>query len=230
MTDKLVLISHRLCPDVQRAAIALAEKGVPFERVDIDLDAKPDWFLRLSPLGKVPVLKVGDNVIFESAVILEYLEDTRPNPLHPADPLVRAEHRSWIEFGSSVLADLWGFYTAPDAEAFAARTAALAAKFARLEARIGEGPFFDGARFSLVDAAFGPVFRYFDVFDGIADFGILAGKPKVAAWRRALATRPSVQAAVSADYPDRLRRFVRGKGAHLASLLADAERTARLTA
>jgi glutathione S-transferase len=224
MTDKLVLISHRLCPYVQRAAIVLAEKGVPFERVDIDLDAKPDWFLKLSPLGKVPVLKVGDRVIFESAVILEYLEDTQPNPLHPADPLARAEHRAWIEFGSSILADLWGFYTAPDAESFAGKTAALEAKFARLEARLAEGPFFEGARFSLVDAVFGPVFRYFDVFDGIADFGILAGKPKLLAWRRALAARPSVRAAVAADYPDRLRRFIRGKGSHLATLLADAER------
>ena len=178
MPEKLVLISHRLCPYVQRAAIALAEKGVPFERVDIDLDAKPDWFLKLSPLGKVPVLKVGDRVIFESAVILEYLEDTQPKPLHPADPLARAEHRAWIEFGSSILADLWGFYTAPDAETFAAKTAALEAKFARLETRLGDGPYFDGARFLLVDAVFGPVFRYFDVFDGIADFGILAGKSK----------------------------------------------------
>ena len=226
MPEKLVLISHRLCPYVQRAAIALAEKGVPFERVDIDLDAKPDWFLKLSPLGKVPVLKVGDRVIFESAVILEYLEDTQPNPLHPADPLARAEHRAWIEFGSSILADLWGFYTAPDAETFAAKTAALEAKFARLETRLGDGPYFDGARFSLVDAVFGPVFRYFDVFDGIADFGILAGKPKLLAWRQALAARPSVRAAVSADYPDRLRRFIRGRASHLATLLADAEKGA----
>jgi glutathione S-transferase len=230
MTEKLVLISHRLCPYVQRAAIALAEKGVPFERIDIDLDAKPDWFLTISPLGKVPVLKVGDRVIFESAVILEYLEETQPGPLHPADPLARAEHRAWIEFGSSILADLWGFYTAPDAESFAAKTAALEAKFARLEARLDGGPFFKGADFSLVDAVFGPVFRYFEVLDGIADFGILAGKPKLAAWRRALAARPSVRAAVPADYPERLRRFIRDRNSHLAKLRVGAEEGVRLTA
>src|SRR5262249_53227565 len=65
--DKLTLISHDLCPYVQRAVIALSEKGVPFDRVYIDLNAKPDWFLAISPLGKVPLLKVGDHVIFESA-------------------------------------------------------------------------------------------------------------------------------------------------------------------
>src|SRR4030095_11471453 len=85
--SKLTLVSHGLCPYVQRAAIALDEKGVAFERIDIDLENKPDWFKAISPLGKVPLLKVDDVVIFESAVIVEYLEDTQPHPLHPADHL-----------------------------------------------------------------------------------------------------------------------------------------------
>ena len=90
---RLTLISHHLCPYVQRAAISLTEKNVPFERIYIDLANKPDWFTAISPLGKVPVLKVGEDRIFESNVILEYLEDTQPNPLHPADPPARAAPR-----------------------------------------------------------------------------------------------------------------------------------------
>jgi glutathione S-transferase len=220
MADNLTLISHALCPYVQRAAIALAEKGVPFRRVDIDLAKRPDWFLALSPLGKVPVLKVGERVIFESAVILEYLEETLPHPLHPADPLARAEHRAWIEFGSSLLADVWGFYTGADAAGAGAKAAAMAAKFALLEDRLGDGPWFGGAAFSLVDAVFAPVFRYFDVFDAIGDFGILDGKPRVAAWRRALSARPSVRAAVAADYPERLRAYIVARDGRLARLAA----------
>ena len=77
MAAPLKLISHKLCPYVQRAVIALTEKGVAFERIDIDLANKPDWFLNISPLGKTPVLLVGDHAIFESAVILEYLEETQ---------------------------------------------------------------------------------------------------------------------------------------------------------
>src|SRR5258708_39101043 len=100
MAATLKLISHKLCPYVQRAVIALTEKGTPFERIDIDLANKPEWFLKLSPLGKTPVLLVGEVAIFESAVLLEYLEETHPYQLHPADPLLRAEHRSLIEFGS----------------------------------------------------------------------------------------------------------------------------------
>ena len=215
----LTLVSHELCPYVQRAAIALDEKGVAFERINIDLANKPDWFRAISPLGKVPLLKVGDTVIFESVVILEYLEETQQGPLHPADPLQRAEHRSWIEFGSTILNDIWAFYTAADEAALQAKTRTLTEKFERLEHRLGDGHYFDGARFSLVDAVFGPVFRYFDAFDRIADFGILADKPKVAAWRRALAQRPSITRAVRADYPERLRQFLETRNSRLSALM-----------
>jgi glutathione S-transferase len=218
MSSGLRLISHKLCPYVQRAVIALTEKGVAFERVDVDLANKPEWFLKVSPLGKTPVLQVGNAAIFESAVILEYLEETEPRPLHPADPLRRAEHRGWIEFGSTILNDIAGLYTAPDEAAFKAKAVQLEARFARLEARLLALPWFDGEDFSLVDAVFGPVFRYFDVFDEIGDFGILAGKPKLARWRAALAARPSVKAAVSADYPALLRDFLTRRNSWISEL------------
>ncbi|MEZ5833872.1 MAG: glutathione S-transferase family protein [Dongiaceae bacterium] len=218
----LTLVSHALCPYVQRAAIALDEKGVKFERVDIDLANKPDWFRAISPLGRVPLLKVGGSVIFESAVILEYLEETQPSPLHPADSLARAEHRSWIEFGSSLLSDIWGFYTAADEAALQAKARSLTEKFHRLEQRLGEGPYFEGARFSLVDAVFGPVFRYFDAFDRIADFGILADKPRIAAWRVALAERPSIARAVKPDFPERLWAFLQARNSRLSALMTKA--------
>ena len=217
-SPSLTLVSHPLCPYVQRAAISLAEKAVPFDRVHVDLADKPAWFLGLSPLGKTPVLKVDDRAVFESAVILEYLEETGPHPLHPADPLRRAEHRAWIEFGSAVLNDIAGLYSAKDHAAFAAKAEALAAKFARLESHLGPGTWFDGD-FSLVDAVFGPAFRYFDVLDRIGEFGILTGKPKVAAWRKALAARPSIRHAAGADYEIRLEKFLAARHSHLSTLM-----------
>ncbi len=223
MTAPLTLISHHLCPYVQRAVIALTEKQVPFERIDIDLANKPDWFLAISPLGKTPVLKVGGHALFESAVILEYLEETQPYPLHPADPLARAEHRSWIEFGSSVLADIAGLYSAPDAEVFEAKAKALTVKFGQIEQRLDPtGPYFDGSAFSLVDAVFGPVFRYFAVFEAIGDFtrDNPVGKSRVAAWRQALSQRASIKTAVEADYDERLTAFLRGRGSHLSKMMS----------
>jgi glutathione S-transferase len=219
--SKLTLVSHHLCPYVQRAAIALAEKNIDFERVYVDLSGKPDWLMALSPLGKVPLLIVrqadgSEVVIFESAVICEYIEDALPgSKLHPADPLDRARHRGWIEFGSAILSDIWGLETARDEATFIAKSDALAAKFARVETALGDGPFFSGQAFGLVDAAFAPIFRYFDVFESIADTGIFDGLRRVPAWRRALADRQSVVGAVTKDYSQRLCIFLRNHDAYL---------------
>src|SRR3954466_12537159 len=103
MPETLTLVRPALCPYVQRAAIVLLEKGVPFERRWVDLANKPEWFTAISPLGKTPVLLAGGEPVFESAVICDYLDETLAPRLHPGDALQRAQHRAWIEFGSSVL-------------------------------------------------------------------------------------------------------------------------------
>lgn len=220
-TPNLTLVSFDLYPYVQRAAIVLAEKGVPFERRTVDLANRPDWFEAISPLGKVPLLQVDGEILFESAAIVEYLDDTRGPPLHPADPLQRARHRAWMEFGSSILTDIWTIETTPDPAAFEVRRKLLREKFARLEAELGEGPYFAGRDFRLVDAVFAPVFRYFDVFDRFADLGAFAGLPKVQAWRRALASRPSVQGAVVPDYEARLEGFLRRQQSCLSAMMSE---------
>lgn len=212
------LVSHTLCPYVQRAVIVLTEKGVPFERTDVDLSHKPDWFNAISPLGKTPVLVVSGAPIFESAVICDYLDETLEPRLHPLDPLERARHRAWVEFASASLNAIGGFYTAPDEAALGAKGRDIQARFAQLEEIVSAaGPYFGGERFSIVDAAFGPVFRYFDVFERIDEFGFFAGMPKVAAWRQRLADRPSVRAAVGTDYPDRLMDFLLKRGSALSA-------------
>jgi glutathione S-transferase len=134
----LTLISHPLCPFVQRAAIVLLEKDVSFDRIDVDLAAKPDWFLALSPTGKVPLLKISqedgsDAILFESMVICEYLEESQGGAgLYPVDALSRARQRGWIEFGTAALANAWQFLNATD------RPTA--------EAKLGEGPYFQQRR------------------------------------------------------------------------------------
>ncbi|MBB3562021.1 glutathione S-transferase [Rhizobium sp. BK512] len=212
--SKLTLISHHLCPYVQRAAIALLEKGVPFERINIDLADKPDWFLKISPLGKVPLLRIQEDdgreeVLFESSVICEYLEETQTGAaLHPADALTRARHRGWMEFGSSVLSDLWGYETAQDGAQLEAKHKALVAKFVTIEDALADGPYFAGTSFSLVDAVFGPIFRYFDLFDTLGGSPIFDGLERVERWRKALAERASVRNAVGEDYQQRLMEFL----------------------
>lgn len=212
------LISHHLCPYVQRAVIVLSEKAIPFQRSYIDLANKPDWFAKISPLGRVPLLQTADTVLFESQVIAEYIDEITPGSLHPDDPLEKARHRAWIEFASATLAVIAGFYNAPDAKAFAGSRAALRGRFERIEPEI-TGGYFAGGRFQMIDGVWGTVFRYLDVFDRIEDFGLLDGLPNCQRWRAKTAHRPSVISAPPKGYPARLMGFLQKREAHLARLI-----------
>jgi glutathione S-transferase len=227
MSTDIVLVSHALCPYVQRVAIVLAEKAVCFERRDVDLSRKPDWFLAVSPLGKTPLLLVEGRPIFESAVICEYLDETRAPRLHSEDALARARDRAWVEFASSLLNTICAFYSAADDGQLEARAGEIRGRFAQVESELGKGTWFGGGRFGLVDAAFAPVFRYFEVFERIDDFGFLAGLPRARAWRRRLAARASVRDAVAKDYPDRLLAFLAARRSALSRRI---EASTRLSA
>lgn len=220
MKTQYTLISFKLCPYVQRVAIALAEKGIAFDLVYVDLANKPDWFTAISPLGKVPLLKVDDHdrsaVLFESNVILEYLEDIGTGrPMHPAEPLQRAIHRAWMEFGSSLLGDIWSLEIATTADAYERAHASLSRKLATLEAMLQAEPYFFGADFMFIDAVFAPAFRYFEVFDRYSPTLMLKQYPKVTAWRRTLSQRTSVAGAVVPEYHELLEDFLRNKDAWL---------------
>lgn len=216
--SNLHLISHHLCPYVQRAVIVLTEKGIPHKRTYIDLAAKPDWFVTISPLGRVPVLMAGDAVVFESQVIAEYLDETTQGSLHPSDPLEKARHRSWIEFGSETLNAIGAFYNAKNAAAFAETREALQSNFTRIDREI-KGPYFDGKRFQMIDGVWGTIFRYLDVFDQIQDFGLLNKLDKTESWRSAVSHRPSVMRAAPDGYPARLTRFLNDRRSQISTLM-----------
>jgi len=216
----LTLISHPLCPYVQRAVIALEEKGLPYKRKDIDLNNKPEWFTELSPLGKVPVLVIeNDTVLFESAAIAEYVNDISGSQLLNGTPVERARERAWIEFSSATLNNIGQLYSAKDEFSFHEVSNQLDVKWALLERNISQSKFFTGESFSLVDAAFAPVFRYFDVLESFAEFGGLRRQSNVARWRKTLSKRYSVINAVSADYPELLIQFIKKRDSYLAMLV-----------
>ncbi len=219
----LTLISHPLCPFVQRAVIILLEKGTVFDRINVDLSAKPDWFLALSPTGKVPLLKVpqgnaDDAILFESVAICEYLDETQAGgSMYPLDALSRAQHRAWIEFATQTFAEGWQFLHARDAVTADSKRAALCDRLGKLEAQLGTGPYFAGAAFGMVDAVYAPLFRYFAIIDPSIARQIFDGLPRVSAWRMALAARSSVRNAVFEDYADRFQAHLRQQGALIAA-------------
>ena len=217
MTDQtsLELISFALCPFVQRSAITLLEKQVPFSTTHIDLADPPKWFLDISPFGKVPVLRVADTVLFESAVINEYLDETHPPSLHPADPLQRARNRAWIEFGSDLLFTHYRLYTAADEEAFEKEHAELTTKLARLEKQLGDGPYFNGPQLSLLDTAYAPLFQRIDILERQRPLGLIE-TPRVQRWSDALLARESVHKSVRDSFAKDFVGYLTGKDGYAA--------------
>jgi glutathione S-transferase len=196
------LISFKTCPFVQRAAITLGYKKVEHKVTFIDLADPPDWFLKISPLAKVPVLKVDGDILFESAVINEYLDDITGGELQPKDSLTRAKNRAWIEFASNMLGNIYMMKTAAEKDKYEKYRDLLVSQLQRVEGRLGDGPWFNGEDFSLADTAFAPWFAH-DAVDNYR-FSVIdaATMPKLDAWSKRLLALPAVKNSVVAEFED----------------------------
>ncbi len=202
----LELVSHPLCPYVHRASALLTELGVPFEQRFIDLQAKPEWFIAISPRGKVPVLLDDGVPIFESNVILEYIAERFAPELLLTDPLQRARRRMWIELTNDVLLGHYKIAVAKPADRPAA-TAAARDTLARFEPVIA-GPYFAGESPGLVDFAAGPALVRFEKLQGMLGIDVYSDLPRVAAWARAVAARPAFRDTLVADFDERFRALI----------------------
>lgn len=199
MASQFKLCSFKTCPWVQRAAIVLRAKNVAYDITYINRDQRPDWFLAVSPHSKVPVLLVNDKeALFESNAIAEFLDETAAPRLHPEDPLARARNRAWTDYVSTFANAISNTAYADSEEEFAARSAKMTEPFSKLNDALGKrgnaGPFFNGPKFSLVDAAYAPFLQRYTFMDRIKPLGILEKFPQLAAWRDALLAAPAVKA------------------------------------
>jgi glutathione S-transferase len=137
--------------------------------------------------------------------------------MHPNDALTRARHRAWIDYATQTFAEAWQFLHAKDETIADAKRAAFRDRLSTIEAALVDGPYFAGADFSLVDAVYAPLFRYFGIVDPLVSDPIFVGLPRVTAWRVALAERPSVRDAVIDIYPDLFRDHLHQHGAMIAA-------------
>jgi glutathione S-transferase len=183
----LTLYDADRCPYCARVRIVLAEKGVEYETVSIDLDRRPAWLYEKNPLGKVPVLEEDGFVLPESAVIMELLEERYPEPaLLPADPGDRARARLAV----------WRFEDALGTDYYALRRGeeGAAGRLARcleaLDRALAEQPYLGGPEYGLADVAYFPW-----IPRARTAFGIdLSAYPALEAWLERLAGRPAVAA------------------------------------
>ena len=216
----LELISFKICPFVQRAVITLLHLEMPYSVTYIDLGSPPGWFNELSPFGKVPVLKIDEcNVIFESAIIDEYLNDACSARLLPAEPLQRAIDRSWIEFGTNLTLDFSGLIHATDEASFQAKLALTRKELRWLENKLDAGPYFNNADFSLVDIAYAPLFMRAQLLKLTDTLYPASELPKVAAWAERLLDMPELSDSVVSNFEELLKSHIRSKAPYAAAQL-----------
>jgi glutathione S-transferase len=203
--------------------IVMRAKGVEFDVTYINLREKPDWFLEISPHGKVPVLKVGDVNLFESNAIAEFVEETVEPPLHPQDAVKRAQNRAWTDFvptfSSGLSATYYAKTTAEQAEGFdKARAVLIKLEEAIANQRANDGPYFNGPNLSLVDASYAPFFQRFAAADEKMQSGLLNDFPLVKAWSDALLAAETVTGSVAESFPQEFAGNMHRRGTVIAPL------------
>ncbi|KEJ95982.1 glutathione S-transferase [Pseudosulfitobacter pseudonitzschiae] len=222
-TQRYKIVGHRLCPYVQRVVIVMLERGIAFDRRDIDLDNKPQWLSGISPSGQVPVLQVGhDSWLFESGVIARYLDRMSGNRMMPADPLACARHEAWMSYADGML-NIVARIIYREANAKGVRDAMtdLVSRLKIVDARFSPNGYFSGLEFGLVDAVFVTLFRYFAVLDLVSDVKVQAElSDSLRGWWNMVRTRPSVSAAVPREYDSELMEFIAAKNSHAGRVLA----------
>lgn len=214
------LISFKLCPYVQKAVLTLLAKGVEYDIEYIDLENPPGWFLKISPLGKVPVLKVGEHVLFESSVIVEYLDEVYGKSLHPADALLKAQNRSWMEFGNECLMNGFNLIVAPEEAGFSEQRESLLNKLDQLENRLENEPFFNGEELSLVDLSFIPFFQRLQYIDEVTP-GLIdkTRHPKVNRWASNLLAQNIVGESTVAEIRQLYTGMMKKRNGYLSTLM-----------
>ena len=223
---KYLLVSFKTCPWVQRAAIVLREKGIEFELRHIDRDNRPDWFLAISPHKKVPVLSVDGKVsLFESNAINEYLDETIAPRLHPEDPVQRAINRAWTDYLPTFSEMVTGQAYAADEAEYNADIAKIPQAFEKLEGALktqsAQGPFFNGAKYSLVDAAYAPFLQRYFFLDRIRPIGLIGNYPRLKAWADTLMQRPSTHSFPEAEFEGLYRLNVKRRNKWVSQFVPD---------
>ena len=228
MSKKYRLISSVTCPWVQRSVILLRAKNIDFEVTHINLREKPDWFLEISPHGKVPVLLVDDQPLFESNAISEFLDEMIEPQLHPEDPVKRARNRAWNDFIRDFANAINGINYSKSKEDMENGLAEAPKAVARLERALAEergndGPYFNGDQLCVVDTAYAPFLQRFSIVEGILRTGLLKEFPLVQAWSDALLANPTVTGAVADNFPAEFQANLKRRETYAWSLLEAAQ-------
>jgi len=215
------IVSFKICPFVQRV-IAVAEfKELPYEVVYISLQNKPEWFLKKSPHGKVPLLETDEGALFESNAICEYLEEAYPDiRLYPENLFQKAIHRAWVELAPKNYMVQCAVQRSANLEELESKKGNLDVVFEKIEPQI-KAPFFSGPSLSMVDAAWFVLLHRTELIKKYSGFDFLQKFPTLMAWRNALMNVEALQRSVPDDFEAIFCDFYLNEHTYLGQLMRE---------
>lgn len=223
ISEELKLITSQFSPYGHRVEITLIEKSLPYEKEEINLSDKPDWFQKDAPLGKVPILYSDHNILFDSTAICEYLEDSFPkHPLHLKNNSDKSLHRAWMQYSDVILNEVFAVMLAQDSTKFKSRKADLIAKLDQLEKHLGNNdklnPYFGGEIFTLTDIFFLSTLKPLTYIDNKFTLEILKKHRHIQTYLDHLMSRTSQKKAIPSNYEEICIAFLKRKNSHLLTL------------
>ncbi len=216
----LTLVGLNVCPFVQRARILLTAARIDYEQIWVDVYGSPPALVKeLNPLGKVPILRAGSEAVFDSSVILDYIDELSGGRFNQGESLLRAQRRSWVAFASSLHDSIRTFFSTNAADQFDASRNEIRSRLRAVEERAVIRLRHHDNTLSIVDAAFAPVFVLLALLEKFGDWRFLEGCPQVQAWKDELLAHDAVRQAVHPEYSSLMEAFLRRKSSHLSALM-----------
>ena len=201
--ESIKIYSSARCPYAQRTRMLMIEKEIPFELTEVDLRNKPDWFLAVSPYGKVPVIVDDGQTIYESAIINEYLDEKYKSiPMMPEEPVERAKARIWMDYCTNKYLTLSRKLLVDhgNEELQTENKKKMEESLIYIEKECFEknanGPFWLGNNISLVDLHYAPFFERFGAFKELFGVEWPVECVKISEWWSAIQKRDSYKITV----------------------------------
>jgi glutathione S-transferase len=220
---KLKLISFPICPYVQKCIITLNFKRVKFEVEYIDVDNKPEWFKKISPLEKVPVLIVNNtDILFESNVINEFLDEIYPPKTLNFDILKKAKERAWIEYSGTLLADIYKIITSDKKDPQLIDQ--FITKLVKIENVIDNKGYFKGSFFSIIDSAYAPIFFRMQLFPSLIQNDTIQQAGKLKLYMQNMLDNTFVKNSVPNNFEEEFLKYLQKKKSWLLAEIFQAKK------
>ena len=210
------VVSFKICPFVQRVTALLSVKKIKYDIEYIDLNQKPEWFIKISPNDQVPILITEDgDALFESDAIIEYIEEVAPPVLFNSNPVIKAQERAWSYLATKNYLTQCGAQRSDSIDALQKNSDKLNKAFATLDKKLSNSQYFNGSSLGMVDIAWLPLLHRAAIIEKHAGYDFIGAFKKVKALQKNILATAIPQKSVSDDFEEKFNAFYLSENTYL---------------